>query len=139
LFLKMGDTLQAMSWLKNAISLNPLNDKDIFILAETLLRKGNIEAARTLLNKCMELDPVNPEYRITYARLIYETQDDMSAIGYLLSLQDEFGENPQVLSEIAIFYYRAGKVKDFQDFKAKLEKNHSSDKSLYEFLIKAAL
>ena len=139
LFLKMGDTLQAMSWLKNAISLNPLNDKDIFLLAETLLRKGNIEAARTLLNKCMELDPVNPEYRITYARLIYETQDDMSAIGYLLSLQDEFGENPQVMSEIAIFYYRAGKVKDFQDFKAKLEKNHSSDKSLYEFLIKAAL
>jgi tetratricopeptide (TPR) repeat protein len=108
-------------------------------LADVLLRKGNLDAARTLLNKCMELDPVNPDYRIAYARLIYETQDDMAAIGYLLSLLNDFADNPKILSEIAIFNYRAGKVKDFQDYKAKLEKNHSSDKSLYEFLIKAAL
>lgn len=139
LFLKMGDTLQAMSWLKNSISIDPLNDKDIFLLAENLFKKGNIQAARVLLNKAMELDPINPDYRIAYARMIYETEDDLAAIGYLLSLQEEFGEDPQVMSEIAIFYYRAGKVKDFQDFKEKLEKNHSSDKSLYEFLIKAAL
>jgi tetratricopeptide (TPR) repeat protein len=71
--------------------------------------------------------------------LIYETQDDQAAIGYLLSLQEEFGENPKILSEIAIFYYRSGKVKDYQDVRAKLEKLHSSDASLYEFLIKAAI
>jgi tetratricopeptide (TPR) repeat protein len=139
LYLQMGDKLQAMSWLKHSITLNPLNDEDIFTLAELLLRKAHFDAARSLLNKCMELDPVNPDYRIAYAKLIYETQDDMAAIGYLLSLQDEFGDNPKILSEIAIFYYRAGKVKDFQDYKAKLEKNHASDKSLYEFLIKAAM
>lgn len=139
LHLKMGDLLQAMSWLKNSISINPLNDADIFALAEILHRKANFDAARNLLNKCMELDPINPDYRIAYARLIYETKDDLAAIGYLLSLQEDFGDDPKVLSEIAIFYYRSGKVKDFQETKAKLEKEFSTDKSLYEFLIKAAL
>jgi tetratricopeptide (TPR) repeat protein len=139
LHLKMGDILQAMSWLKNAISLNPLNDADIFSLAQILLKKANFDAARMLLNTCMELDPVNADYRLAYARLIYETQDDLAAIGYLLSLKEDFGEDPKIMSEIAIFYYRSGKVKDFEDYKNKLEKEHSTDKALYQFLIKAAL
>lgn len=139
LHVKMGDMLQAMSWLRNATSMNPLNDSDIFVLAQILLKKANFDAARILINKCMELDPVNPDYRIAYARLLYETQDDLAAIGYLLSLKEDFGENAKVMSEIAIFYYRSGKVKDFQDYKTRLEKEHTTDKALYEFLIKAAL
>ncbi len=139
LYQKMGDSLQAMSWLRRSISTNPLNDADIFALSQILHKKANFDAARVLLNKCMELDPVNPDYRIAYARLLYETQDDLAAIGYLLSLKEDFGENPKVMSEIAIFYYRSGKVKDFQDYKQRLEKEHGTDKILYEFLIKAAL
>lgn len=139
LHMKMGDPLQAMMWLKNSINMNPLNDEDIFLMAKILQKKGNFDSARIMINKCIELDPINPDYRIAYAQLIYETQDDQAAIGYLLSLQEEFGENPKIMSEIAIFYFRAGKVKDYQEVRAKLEKLHSSDKSLYEFLIKAAM
>lgn len=139
LFHRMGDSLQALSWYQQAIMINPINDQDIFALAEILMRKNNFKAARNYLNKCMELDPINPDYRIAYARLVYETQDDMAAIGYLLSLQEEFKDNPKIMSEMAIFYYRAGKVKDFMTLKEKLEKNHTTDASLYEFLIKAAL
>jgi tetratricopeptide (TPR) repeat protein len=139
LYLRMGDSLQAISWLKNSINMNPLNDHDIYLLAEIIIKRANFDAARLLLNKCMELDPVNADYRIAYAKIVYEQQDDMSAIGYLLGLLDEFGENPKVLSEIAIFYYRAGKTKDFLAYKEKLEKMPVKDKSLYEFLIKAAL
>jgi tetratricopeptide (TPR) repeat protein len=139
LYIQMGDTLQAISWLKNSMNMNPLNDADIFLMAELLIKRANFDAARLLLNKCMELDPINPDYRIAYAKVVYEQQDDLSAIGYLLGLLDEFGENPKVLSEIAVFYYRAGKIKDFQVYKEKLEKMPVRDKSLYEFLIKAAL
>ncbi len=139
LYHQMGDNLQAMSWFKNSIRMNPLNDSDIFLLSEILVKKSNFDAARLLLNKCIELDPVNTDYRIAYARLIYETQDDQSAVGYLLNLLPDFGEDPKILSEIAIFYYRAGKVKDFMETKEKLEKLHASDVSLYEFLIKAAM
>lgn len=139
LFMKMGDSLQAMSWLKTSVGNNPLNDTDIFSLAEILLKRANFDNARMLLNNCIELDPINPDYRIAYAKLIYETQDDQAAIGYLLSLLDEFGENAKILSEIAIFYYRVGKVKDFQDYKRKIEALPYKDKALYEFMIKAAL
>lgn len=139
LYIRMGDSLQAISWLRNSINMNPLNDTDIYLLAELIIKRANFDAARLLLNKCMELDPVNPDYRIAYSKIVYEQQDDLSAIGYLLGLLDEFGENPKVLSEIAVFYYRAGRIKDFQAYKEKLEKMPVRDKSLYEFLIKAAL
>ena len=139
LYIRMGDPLQAISWLRNSININPLNDQDIFLLSELLIKRANFDAARLLLNKCMELDPINPDYRIAYSKIVYEQQDDQAAIGYLLGLLNEFGESPKVLSEIAIFYYRAGKVKDFEAYKEKLEKMPVKDKALYEFLIRAAL
>ena len=139
LYMRMGDSLQAISWFKNSMNMNPLNDRDIFYLVELLIKRANFDAARILINKCMELDPINPDYRIAYSKIIYEQQDDQAAIGYLLGLMDEFGENPKILSEIAIFYYRAGKVKDFQAYREKLEKLPTKDKALYEFLIRAAL
>ncbi len=137
--IKMGDPLLAISWLRNAINLNPLNDNDIYLLADILIKRSNFDAARIMLNKCMELDPINPDYRIAYAKIVYEQRDDQAAIGYLLGLLDEFGEDPKILAEIAIFYYRAGKIKDFQAYKEKIEKLPNRDKTLYEFLIKAAL
>jgi predicted Zn-dependent protease len=139
LFLKMGDILHALGWLKTSIRLNPLNDHDIFSLAEIQLKRSDFASVRDLLNKCTELDPINPDYRIAYAKMVYETQDDQAAIGYLLGLQGDFGENPKFLGEMAIFYFRAGKVKDFQAYKKKLEQLPSKDKALYEFLIRAAL
>lgn len=135
----MGDSLQTVSWLKASMNMNPLNDKDIFLLAETFIRRNNFDSAQILLTKCMELDPINPEYRISYAKIIYEKQDDQAAIGYLLTLLEEFGENPRILGEIAIFYFRAGKIKDFIDYRDKLAKMPNKDKALYEFLIRAAL
>lgn len=139
LYIKMGDPLQAISWLRNSININPLNDQDIFLLSELLIKRANFDAARLLLNKCMELDPINPDYRIAYSKIVYEQQDDQAAIGYLLGLLNDFGENPKILSEIAIMYYRSGKIKDFESYKEKLEKMPTKDKALYEFLIRAAL
>jgi tetratricopeptide (TPR) repeat protein len=139
LYVQMGDPLQAISWLRNSINMNPLNDQDIYLLSEILIKRANFDAAKLLLNKCMELDPVNPDYRIAYSKIVYEQQDDQAAIGYLLGLLDEFGESPKILSEIAIFYYRAGRVKDFEAYREKLEKLPTKDKALYEFLIRAAL
>lgn len=139
LFQKMGDLVKAIAWYKSSINANPLNDNDIYQLADIFLRRKNFDQARALLMNVMELDPVKAEYRIAYARLLYEMEDDQAAIGYLLGLQNDFGENPQVLGEIAILYYKSGKIKDFQDYKAKLEKLPTKDRALYEFLIKAAV
>jgi len=139
LYIRKSDSLQAISWLKTAINADPLNDRDMFYLAEILTKRANFDAAKIYINKCIELDPTNPDYRIAYAKTVYETQDDLAAIGYLLGLETDFEQNPKIMSEIAIFYYRAGRIKDFQDYKKKIESLPTKDKSLYEFLIKAAL
>lgn len=139
LYQKMGDVMKAIAWYKTSINANPLNDNDIYRLAEIFLRMKKFPEARQLLNNAMELDPVNPDYRISYARVLYETEDDQAAIGYLLGLMNDFGENPKVLGEIATLYYKSGKLKDFQDYKSRLEKLPTKDKALYEFLIKAAI
>jgi tetratricopeptide (TPR) repeat protein len=96
LYHRMGDTLKAIAWYKSSINANPLNDNDIYQLAEIFLRRKNFDQARALLNNAMELDPVKPEYRISYARLLYEVEDDQAAIGYLLGLMTDFGDNPKV-------------------------------------------
>jgi tetratricopeptide (TPR) repeat protein len=139
LYQRMGDTLKSIAWYRSSINANPLNDDDIHELAEILLRRKNFDQARLLLNNAIELDPVKPDYRLAYARLIYETEDDQAAVGYLISLLNDFGENPKILGEIATFYYKSGKIKDFEDYKKKLEKLPTRDKALYEFLIKAAV
>ncbi len=139
LYQKMGDILKAIAWYKSSINANSLNDNDIYQLAEIFLRRKNFDQARTMLNNAMELDPIKPEYRISYARLLYEQEDDQAAIGYLLGLQNDFGENPKILGEIATLYFKSGKIKDFEDYKAKLEKLPTKDKALYEFLIKSAV
>lgn len=139
LYQKMGDSLKAIAWLKSSINANQLNDNDIYLLAEIFLKRKNFDQARQMLNNAMELDPVKAEYRISFARLLYETEDDQAAIGYLLGLLNDFGEDPKVLGEIATLYYKSGKIKDFQDYKTKLEKLPTKDKALYEFLIKAAV
>lgn len=139
LYHRMGDTLKAIAWYKSSINANPLNDNDIYQLAEIFLKRKNFKQARALLNNAMELDPVKPEYRISYARVLYEVEDDQAAVGYLLGILNDFGDSPKVLGEIATLYYKSGKLKDFQDFKSKLEKLPTKDKALYEFLIKAAV
>lgn len=139
LFEKMGDLVKSIAWYKSSINANPLNDNDIFQLAKIFLRRKNFDQAKNLLMNAMDLDPVKADYRIAYASLLYEKEDDQAAIGYLLGLEKDFGENPQIMGEIAILYYKSGKIKDFQDYKAKLEKLPTKDKALYEFLIKAAV
>jgi tetratricopeptide (TPR) repeat protein len=139
LYQKMGDNLKAIAWFKSSINANPLNDNDIYQLAEIFLKRKNFDQARLMLNKAIELDPVKPDYRISYARLLYETEDDQAAVGYLIGLMNDFGENPKILGEIATLYYKSGKLKDFADYKKKLEQLPTRDKALYEFLIKAAV
>lgn len=139
LYIRQNDSLQAIAWLRQAINANPLDDETVFMLAEILLRTHKYDQATTLVNKSIELDPSNPTYRIAYAKIIHETEDAPSAIGYLLSLGTEFPDNPEILAEVAILYYKNGQAKDFQEIKAKLEKLPQKDKTLYLFLVKAAL
>lgn len=136
---KMGDLNQSILWLQKSINLNPLNDDDIFKLAKLLIRAKKFDQAKNRLFQAMELDPSRIDYKLAYGSIIYEVEGPDAAIAYLFGLLKNNPENPSILGDIAIYYYRAGKEKQFQDTKTDIEALPVKDPRVNRFLIKSAL
>jgi len=132
------DYSRAVSWLKKAINKNPLDDENLFRMAELFMRYRKYTQAQQFLKKCIDLDPANVQYRVKYAEIIYEQEGTESAIGYLLNVLVDFPDNANIMGTIAIFYYKSGQQTQFEAMKEKLLKLPNKDTALYEFLIKAA-
>lgn len=137
-YFKSNDHFQAINWFQKSININPINDEDYFLLAQTYLKIRQYGKAKMILNKTIDLDPSNNLYKVTFSKILYEMQDVDTAIGYLISSLDSSPNDPLLMSEIAINYYRSGQQKYFEDYKKKLEDMPDRDKSLYLFLIKAS-
>jgi tetratricopeptide (TPR) repeat protein len=135
----MGDLNQSILWLQKAINLNPLEDENMYALAKLFLRAKKFSQAKNNLFKAMELNPSYIEYKLAYAAIIYETDGVDKAIDYLFGLRSQFKDNPAILGEIAIYYYRAGKNQQFIDTKNDINKLPRRDARVYRFLIKAAV
>jgi len=132
------DFAYSLSWLRKAINKNPLNDENIYSLAKLLIRYRKYKMAKLQLNKAMDLDPTNINYRVSYAEILYEVENANTAIGYLYDILQDFPDNPKLLSAIGIYYYKSGQSKSFNNIKKLLVKLPQRDTSLFEFLIKAA-
>jgi tetratricopeptide (TPR) repeat protein len=128
----------AVNWLQLAINKNPLDDNNIFELAKMFIKYAKYDNAKMLLNRAMDLDPANIDFRIKFSDIVYEVDGSDSAIGYLYDVLQDFPDNPKLLSQIGIFHYRSGQLKSFESIKEKLTKLPHRDTSLYDFLIKAA-
>lgn len=136
---KMGDLNQSILWLQKAINQNPLEDENLYALAKLFLKAKRLGQAKNNLFKAMELNPDYIEYKISYAAIIYETDGADKAVDYLFGLRSQHPNNPAILGEIAIYYYRAGKNQQFLDTKADIEKLPRKDSRVYRFLIRAAM
>lgn len=136
---KMGDLNQSILWLQKAINQNPLEDENLFSLAKLFLKAKRLGQAKNNLFKAMELNPDYIEYKLSYAAIIYETDGADKAVDYLFGLRSQYPNNPAILGEIAIYYYRAGKNQQFLDTKADIEKLPRKDSRVYRFLIRAAM
>lgn len=128
----------AVNKLKLAININPLNDENIYRLAKVFMRYRKYTLARSFLKRCIELDPANVDYRVSYGDIIYETDGTEEAIGYLLNVLVYFPDNARILGNIAIYYYKSGQQSQFKAIKNKLEQLPDKDPDLYKFLIQAA-
>ncbi|MFN8370496.1 MAG: tetratricopeptide repeat protein [Bacteriovoracaceae bacterium] len=135
---RAGNFEFAVQWLQRAINENPINDTNYFFLAEAFLKKRKYNEAKIMLNKAMGLDPDNVEYRSLYGKILYELDDVETAIGYIREALNEFPDNPKLLSDIAIYYHRSGQIKNFQEFKEKLQQTTGGTTEFYRFMIKAA-
>lgn len=132
------DFVNARAWLQRAINKNPLDDRNKFELAKMYIKYNKFDKGKSLLNNAMDLDPSQLDYRVSYSSILYDIDGADSAIGYLYDILQDFPDNPKLLSQIGIFYYRSGQIKSFKNIKEKLQKLPNKDTALYEFLIKAA-
>ena len=128
----------AITKFKKSIKKNPINDEDYYLLAKIYLDHRKYKTAKNLLLRSISLDPINTEYHSMYASILYELDGADTAIGYLRNHLKENSEDPRLLSEIAIYYYKNGQTLEFEEYKNRLEKLSSTDASFYEFLIYSA-
>ncbi|MBF0297642.1 MAG: tetratricopeptide repeat protein [Oligoflexia bacterium] len=150
LYYKSGKYLDAIKWLTDSITKDPLNDKDYYYLALIYYKLNKFDRAKEMLSKMMDLDPANIDYKILYAKIIYEMESSDAAIGYLSTIikdneskvsdEDELmdEDKAKLYGEIAIYYHRSGQFKQFTEYKERLEKFQKQSKGLYEFLVQVA-
>lgn len=128
----------AIKKFKKSIKKNPINDKDYYLLAKIYFEHRKYKTAKNLLLRSIALDPINTEYHSMYANIIYEMDGADTAIGYLRNLLKENTEDPKIIGEIAIYYYKNGQTLEFEEYKKRLENLSSTNASFYEFLIYSA-
>lgn len=133
-----GDIGAAIGWYQRAANANPIDDKNIYQLAKLFADAYRFLDAKSVLLKAIDLDPSNVNYKILYARILYEVDTSKAAIGYLYDVLKDFPDHPAVLSEIGIYYYRSGQIKQYKDVKEKLLGLPKKSASLYKFLIESA-
>ena len=137
-YLKKGDIQSAIKNLNESIKREPLNDENIFKLAKIYLGLRKYPRVRINLSKAIELDPLNVDYKVAWAKILYELESSDLAIGYLRDLLKEHPDDPKILADIAIYYYKSGQLNEFEDQKQKIENMAQADPSFYVFLIKSA-
>jgi tetratricopeptide (TPR) repeat protein len=128
----------AIKKFKKSIKKNPINDKDYYLLAKIYLEHRKYKTAKNLLLRSIALDPINTEYHSMYANIMYEMDGADTAIGYLRNLLKDNKEDPKIIGEIAIYYYKNGQSQEFEEYKKRLENLSSTNASFYEFLIYSA-
>ena len=137
-YMKKKNDVLAVKWLRESIKRFPLNDHDYFQLAKIYLKNRKYDNAIQMLNEAIALDPKMIDYRSVYAEILYERSDTDSALGYLRDVLDENKDHPKLLGDIAIYYYRSGQMKKFENYMKRVENLPTKDQTFYEFLIRAA-
>jgi len=137
-FGKKGNIKNSENWYKESLKRNPLNDSDYFSLAKLYLKYRKYKKSKGMLSKAISLDPLNVSYRALYAKILYELDSAETAIGYLRNELEKNKDNPRILGDIAVYYFKNGEMNEFNRYKERVEKLATRDPSFYSFLIQAA-
>lgn len=135
---KAGKYALAIKFLNESVRRNPLRDEDYFLMAKIYSKSRQYKESKAKLSEAITLDPLNVDYKSLYASILYELEGADTAIGYLQSALDEKRDNPKLMGDIAIAYYRNGQIAQFKEMKEKIQKLNSEDPAFYEFMIRAA-
>lgn len=133
-----GNDAVAIKWLTEAINRDPLADDDLFLMAKIYIKNGKYNDGKLMLSKALTLDPINVTYQTLYAQVLYDQDGADTAIGYLRDILESNKDSPQILGEIAKYYYKSGQVKEFNLYRERVEKLGKKDENFYRFMIYAS-
>ncbi|PIP91222.1 MAG: hypothetical protein COW01_06095 [Bdellovibrionales bacterium CG12_big_fil_rev_8_21_14_0_65_38_15] len=133
-----GNDLTSIKWLSEAVNRDPLADEDLYLMARIYIKNGKYNDGKLMLSKALTLDPVNLKYQVLYAQTLYDQDGADTAIGYLRDILQSNKDSPQILGEIAKYYYKSGQIKEFNIYKEKIESQETKDESFYRFMIYAS-
>lgn len=105
----------------------------MYKLAKVYLVNNQFDRSKKLINKAIQLDPSNIEYRIVYSSILYENEDVDTAVGYLRDALKDFPDSAKINNQIAIYYYRSGQIKNFTALKDSIKKKTLKTKSSISF------
>lgn len=128
----------AIRWYSEALNRDPLSDYDMFQISKIFVRVKKFADAKKRLAKALLLDPRNSEYLALNSEIIFEQDNTDTAIGYLRDAISEIGEDPKLLSTIAVLYYKSGQIKEFQNYYKRIQEMPKKDEAFFEFLIYAS-
>ncbi len=138
-FLQKGNRRVATSRYRDALELNPIEDRYFYKLAEISCDINMYKRCRSYLNEARSLDPVNIKYKMLYATVLFELEGIDVAKGYLLRELEEAKDDPRIIGKLAILHYRNQSYKDYRIYKEMLEDLNTKDESLYNYLIETSL
>lgn len=133
-----GNDAVAVKWLTEATNRDPLADDDLYLMARIYIKNGKYNDGKLMLSKALTLDPLNVIYQTLYAQVLYDQDGADTAIGYLRDIFKSNKDNPQILGEIAKYYYKSGQIKEFNIYRDRIEKLGTKDESFYRFMIYAS-
>lgn len=128
----------SIRFYNESIELDPLNDENYYKLAKIFLKYKRFDRSKEMILDAISLDPTNVYYHSVYASILYETQTSDAAIGYLRGVLEKNEDHPKILGDIAIYYYRLGKINEFEEYKIRIEDLNIRDQSFYEFLVESS-
>ncbi len=116
--------------LREALRFSPENVPLRQHLADTLLDRGEPEAAEQEYSQALSLDPSNLDLKLGLARAFYQQQKDSQAIVLIEDLLDKDESSAQLLTLHARLLLRSGEVsKAVQQFRDALEQDPSLQES----------
>ena len=81
LYEKERDWYKAIKNYEIAAQINPLLDKANYRAAMIYQRSRKYKLAKQRINSAIELDPLNIEYKLIYANILYEFKELMQGLG----------------------------------------------------------
>ena len=111
----------AVKWFTTTTEINPVYDQAYYELALLFFDARKYDKSKTYISKALDLDPENSAYHGLNARIIYETENVDTAIGYLRDVLENKIDDPYLIGEIAIHYQRSGRQKEFELYQKKFQ------------------